>query len=243
MFMAIIRSQEAMFFQKYRRFVKKKILDFGCGDGFFAEITFGKKKIDVGLDLYGSRAVTAEKNNIYKKVVFYDGKKIPFSTGYFSSVISNCVLEHIPNLNQSLKEIKRVLKPGGYFLTSVMADKWEDYLFGQKIIGKKYRKIMRKKQEHYNLYSLKKWTDTFKKIGFRVIKVDGYMNKKNSAFMDIAHYLSLSSLLSFGVFKKWVIFPQWYKLIGFDRIIKGLIMEKSKSDQPAAYFFVLQNIK
>src|SRR3989339_1936064 len=105
MFLAIIRSQEAVLFQKHNYVIKGKVLDFGCGDGFFTEIVFGKGKIDVGLDLKNSRALRADENKTYKKVVYYDGKKIPFPDKYFSTVISNCVLEHIPNLKQSLSEI------------------------------------------------------------------------------------------------------------------------------------------
>lgn len=96
MFLAIIRSQEAMFFQKYKRFIKSKVLDFGCGDGFFAEVVFGKGKIDIGLDLENSRAKTAEKNKIYKKVIYYDGQKIPFKDNYFQTVVSNCVFRTYP---------------------------------------------------------------------------------------------------------------------------------------------------
>ena len=45
MFMAIIRGQEAMLFQKYNKLVKGKILDFGCGEGFFTELVFGKERL------------------------------------------------------------------------------------------------------------------------------------------------------------------------------------------------------
>lgn len=240
MFMSIIRSQEAELFNNHKKYLKGKILDFGCGDGFFAEIVFGKKRIDAGLDIENSRAVTAKKNKIYKKIVYYDGEKIPFSKAYFSTVISNCVLEHIPNLNQSLKEIKRVLKPGGYFITSVMTDKWEDYLVGRKILGKKYLQIMRKKQEHYNLLTVKQWNNIFNKIGLKTIKSIPYMSRKQSAIMDIFHYLSIPSLISYKLLRKWVIFPDWYKYLVIDKFIKKILSE-NKPRNGAALFFCLQN--
>ncbi|KKQ23850.1 MAG: hypothetical protein US40_C0010G0030 [Candidatus Roizmanbacteria bacterium GW2011_GWC2_37_13] len=239
MFLAIIRSQEAVLFQKHNYVIKGKVLDFGCGDGFFTEIVFGKGKIDVGLDLKNSRALRADENKTYKKVVYYDGKKIPFPDKYFSTVISNCVLEHIPNLKQSLSEIKRVLKPKGFFLTSVMTDRWEDYLFGKNIIGNKYLQIMRKRQEHYNLLSSKQWNSIFEKTGFKIIKTDDYMNKKQSQIMDLFHYLSLPSLISHKFTNKWVLFPKWYKYLFMDKYIDNLLLER-KIKEGSAQFYLLK---
>lgn len=42
-----------------------------------------------------------------------DGHRIPFSDNTFDSVICNAVLEHVHNPEQIVKEIFRVLKPGG----------------------------------------------------------------------------------------------------------------------------------
>lgn len=240
MFLSIIRSQEAMLFEKHKQYIKGKTLDFGCGDGFFAETVFGKNIIEIGLDLKNSRAKEAEKNHIYKKVIYYDGEKIPFPNNYFSTVISNCVLEHIPNIKKSIKEIKRVLKPGAYFLTTVMTNKWEDYLFGKKILGKKYLELMRKKQEHYNLLSKDQWKKIFSSSGFEVIKIEEYIDKKQSEIIDIFHYLSIPSLISYKLFNKWVIFPNWYKFLFIDRLIKKLIYHQKIKDG-AALFFCLKN--
>ncbi|MEK7523035.1 MAG: methyltransferase domain-containing protein, partial [Patescibacteria group bacterium] len=185
MFMAIIRSQEAVLFQKYLKLIKGKTLDFGCGEGFFAELIFGKDKINVGLDLFNNKRVEEVKNNIYKKISLYDGDTIPYPNNYYNTVISNCVLEHIPNINLSLKEIYRVLKPGGFFLTSVMTDQWENNLFGSKIFGEQYLKYMRKTQVHHNLFSNNKWQSHFKKAGFKIQSIDGYLYKKSAFYLDI----------------------------------------------------------
>jgi len=201
---SLIRSVEAVLFLKYKKYIKGKTLDFGCGDGFFAETVFGKRKIYIGLDLNDSQAIEAEKNQVYKKTVFYDGKKIPFSNNYFDSIISNCVLEHIPNLKNSLKEINRVLKPNGYFLTTVMTDNWEKNLFVRKIFGQFYVDFMRKKQDHYHLLSKNQWIKTFQSIGFKVIKIYPYLNQYQSQLLDIFHYFSLPSLFSYHFFRKWV---------------------------------------
>jgi len=41
---------------------------------------------------------------------------MPFEDASFQTVISNSVLEHIPDLDAVLLETARVLKPGGMFI-------------------------------------------------------------------------------------------------------------------------------
>ena len=50
-----------------------------------------------------------------KADVFWDGKIMPFESDSFDVVISTEVLEHVPNPDAYLIEVKRVLKPGGIF--------------------------------------------------------------------------------------------------------------------------------
>ena len=235
MFLSIIRSKEASLFQKHKKYIKRPVLDFGCGDGFFAETVFGKNKITVGLDLTESRARVAEEEKIYKKIAYYDGRKIPFPGHYFSTVISNCVLEHVPPLDKTLSEIRRVLAPGGSFFASVMTSRWEDFLVGQKIFGEAYLKFMRKTQEHYNLLSKDGWIKKFKKAGFRQIKITGYLTKKQSAWLDVLHYLSLPSLLIYKLTGRWVIWPKWYKYFFVDRFIRRILAEKDKTEAAALF--------
>lgn len=241
MFMAIIRSQEAMLFQKYNKLIKGKILDFGCGEGFFTELVFGKKRINVGLDLFNNKRVEeAKKENIYKKISLYNGNIIPYPDNNFNIVISNCVLEHIPNIDQALKEILRVLKPNGFFLTSTMTSQWENNLFGSKIFGKKYINIMRKTQVHFNLFSNKKWQTYFKKACFKINSINGYLYKKSAFYLDIFHYLSIGSLISYKLFNKWILFniPLLNKLK--TQLIKKIIINENDLDKASALFFVLK---
>lgn len=239
MFFAVIRSIEADLFEKNKKYLKRKILDFGCGDGFFAKTVFGKGKIEVGLDLaINKRTNEAVKDKIYKKLILYDGIKIPFKNNYFHTIISNCVLEHIPDLKNSIKEIYRVLKPGGYFLTTVMTDNWEKFLLGKKIFGEKYLQFLRKKQEHYNLLSQKQWEKIFEKQGFKIIASLPYLSKNQSRFLEVFHYLSLPSLLSYKLFNKWVLFPFWYKIFFFDKIIKKILSEKNIKNGAGLFLIV-----
>lgn len=235
LFLSLIRAKEADLYQKYLPF-KHPVLDVGCGDGFFAKVTFGK--LDVGLDLDDSRIKEARRLGIYKKFVTYDGKHIPFPDKSFSTVVSNCVLEHVEDLSSLLTEIHRVLKPGGLFLTTVMAKPWEDYLFGTKLFGGWYKKWIRKKQVHRNLLSKSAWDTMFGRRGFRIIEAKGYLSPTACALIDVCHYISLPSLISYVLFRKWVIFPKLTSMYPI-KWFTSILSEDVEASKSGAVFYVL----
>ncbi len=237
LFMSFIRPQEALLFYENKKYIKPPVLDFGCGDGFFAQLAFNK--IEVGIDLYQNPRVNEAKNKkIYKKIVLYDGKKIPIDESSFKAVVSNCVLEHIPDVNQSVSEIYRVLKKDGYFITSVMTDNWSNMMFGSNIFGPSYARWLNKRQEHHSLFSESKWDKVFLKSGFKIEKKIGYVTKKQAIYLDIFHYLSIISLLSYRLIKKWVPVPF------LNLYWRSFILDKLKttkiSHSCAAVFYILR---
>lgn len=244
LFFSLIRPFEALLLYQHKKYLKTPIMDFGCGDGFFAELVFDEKKIAVGLDLETSRTKEAKKRRTYKKLVFYDSKRIPFGNAYFKSIFANSVLEHLSELESNLQEINRVLQKNGFLLVTVMTDKWQEYLLGSKIFGDLYRRKMKTKQEHHNLLSYKGWRSIFIKAGFEIVDERGYLDKFQSALMDLAHYLSFPSLLSYLLVGKWVLWPKWYKLFFLDKIVLALDNQiQTDIKEAAAVFYLLKKIK
>jgi SAM-dependent methyltransferase len=242
-FFSLIRSQEAYLFTKLDEYIKGKILDFGAGDGYFADLIWDKKKIDVGLDISSSRIEEAKSVNVYKTLKVYDGDTIPFKTNTFDSVISNCVLEHIPGIQNSVNEICRVTKPKGYFLTGVMTNNWERFQFGPQFFGNYYKKKMRKQQEHFNLFTVGKWDSVFEKAGFKIVKRIGYISPLNAKWLDIYHYLSLPSLITYKLTKNWVLWKKWYSIIPLDKLALKLTkesLEENNVKNSSAVFYVVQ---
>lgn len=238
LFLSLIRAKEAELYQKFLP-LKRPILDIGCGDGYFAKVTFGNSLVDAGLDLQDSRIEEARKLNIYKKLVIYDGRKIPLPDNSFNTVVSNCVLEHVLDLKALLKEVHRVLKPNGIFLTTVMAKPWEDYLYGTKIFGRFYKDFMRKIQIHRNLLPKAEWDKAFENSGFKIVRTIGYLSPRACQLIDICHYLSLPSLISYTLFGSWVLFPQLTSLYPIDYFAKMLSQKVSPQDS-GALFYVLR---
>ncbi|MEK7577828.1 MAG: class I SAM-dependent methyltransferase [Patescibacteria group bacterium] len=238
LFLSVLRAKEVCLYTKYLP-MKHPSIDVGCGDGFFARQTFGENEIDIGLDMKSSRMKDVEKQSAYKKLVTYDGYTFPFSNNTFNTVVSNSVFEHVDELPRVVSEIYRVLKPKGKMYTTVMAYPWEEYLLGATVFGNTYRKIMRTKQHHINLYTFIQWKKVFEQVGFRIVSVTGHGSKHASRMIDVLHYVSIPSLISYVLFGTWVLWPSVvhpFPLQYFSRVMD----EPVEPQKAAALFFVLE---
>lgn len=90
------------------------VLDLGCGDGLNSSILFnqGIKKI-VGVDIAKVLINKAKNNNPDIKFYIGSAEAIPFKNGQFNVVLVDSVFHHIYDFTKAVKEIKRVLVPGG----------------------------------------------------------------------------------------------------------------------------------
>jgi len=91
------------------------VLDYGCGAGHVIALLRSRGVNARGCDVffeggeYSANLVPAAKPFIVRM----EGDRIPFDDASFDVVISNQVIEHVPDLNVAAGEIARVLKPGG----------------------------------------------------------------------------------------------------------------------------------
>jgi SAM-dependent methyltransferase len=79
-------------------------LEVGSGEGLLQDVV----EDYTGLDI----SATA-RAKYHKRFVQADARAMPFPDGEFDAVWTIWVLEHVPNPEQALREIRRVLKPGG----------------------------------------------------------------------------------------------------------------------------------
>jgi SAM-dependent methyltransferase len=112
----IIRSEIFKAVSNTVPFFYGKILDSGCGSMPYKEFILKNDKVRdyVGLDI--------DSGLNYEDViadVLWDGSAMPFENNTFDIVISTEVLEHVPNPDAYLMEVRRVLKPGGMFFFTV----------------------------------------------------------------------------------------------------------------------------
>ncbi|WP_081074220.1 class I SAM-dependent methyltransferase [Burkholderia diffusa] len=99
---------------------RASVLDLGCGDGKSLD-WFAQSGIECdwkGLDIEDSPEVRT-RTRTDGAFHTYDGVHIPFEAGAFDAVFSHQVFEHVRHPERVLREIARVLRPGGVFLGSV----------------------------------------------------------------------------------------------------------------------------
>jgi SAM-dependent methyltransferase len=92
--------------------VTGKVLDVGCGQKPYEDLFPADRYIGLELDTPGNRLRKRADS-------FYDGGAFPFPDGDFDSVVINQVLEHVFTPDDFLREVRRVLKPGGALLVTV----------------------------------------------------------------------------------------------------------------------------
>ena len=94
-----------------------KILDVGYSQGLTIGYTGQVFPNLEGIDIDPAAQKTAQKrlNKLALKTILriYDGKKLPYKDGSFDGIISTEVFEHVNNRDAFIKELHRVLKPGG----------------------------------------------------------------------------------------------------------------------------------
>jgi SAM-dependent methyltransferase len=107
----IIRKNLFLEIEKCSPDLKGKLLDFGCGTKPYKDLL---KNVDeyIGLDFPNDRV----NGSTLSTDIVYDGKNIPLNNATFDAVLSTEVFEHVYNLDDTIKEINRVLKKGGMLL-------------------------------------------------------------------------------------------------------------------------------
>lgn len=115
------------FFEQMKIPEKASILELGCGDGTLWKKNFKKIPIDAQItltDFSQGMIKDAEKNLGTKAKRFnfkqVDIQSIPFEDCSFDIVIANHMLYHVLDKERAFSEVKRVLKPNGYFYASTI---------------------------------------------------------------------------------------------------------------------------
>ena len=111
----------------------KRILDVGCGTGYFAHLMKQKytESTVIGIDI--SKMALKLGRNQYPEVTFIRAdaeKKLPFPSNYFDLVISGEHIEHLVDVDSYLEEINRVTKKNGHLLlTTPNLASWINRIF------------------------------------------------------------------------------------------------------------------
>jgi len=179
------------------------VLDIGCGEGFpIIEIAarFGKTGNFFGLDPLRKPLKRIElKKRLYQlstvQAVQADAQFLPFKTHQFDLIVSNNGVNNVTDIQQTLKECRRIIKPSGQMVITVNTEQTmkEFYALFQTILGEmtpqaeeKIAEQIRKKRR-----SKKQWCALLNETGFDVKHV--LKDQFTMSFLDgtalMDHYL------------------------------------------------------
>lgn len=203
-----------------RPLFERPMLDLGCGDGLFGQIYF-EQPPDLGLDYSRRELGAAASRGAYRALVQGDITAIPCPDNAFASVFSNGVLEHVHDLSQGLREIARVLRPGGRLIMTVptMADELE--LSGAALLrdlglrrwAQRYADLYNRAFGQINVYPLETWRELLAAGGLRLTYHRAYGSAAVFRLHDLMLPLSAPNFFCKRLTGRWIALPELRRTI------------------------------
>jgi SAM-dependent methyltransferase len=151
-----------MIIRAARERIKGRILENGCGVGMYVEHLSPLGGKVIGLEYDFERATEARRNSLH--LTNAAGESLPFPAGTFDLVLSHEVIEHVQDDRAAIREMVRVLKPGGRVIIfapnrgypfETHGIYWKGkYYFGNKLFVNYLPRVLRDKlAPHVRVYS------------------------------------------------------------------------------------------
>ena len=103
----------------------ERVLELGCGTGSMWRGVTLPEGCRVTLTDYSAGMLEAARENaahLHAEFAVADAQAIPYPDGAFDVVIANMMLYHVPDIGRALREIRRVLRPGGRFIAATFGE-------------------------------------------------------------------------------------------------------------------------
>lgn len=137
----------------------RPILDLGCGDGLVISMVL--PNVDVGVDP-DAKALARHRKPIYETVLPCRIEEAGLAEAGFATVVSNSVLEHVPQIDTVLQRVSELLRPGGRLIFTTPTDAFSHWL---ALPIARYAAWRNDGYGHLNLWSASKWADVLKQAG------------------------------------------------------------------------------
>ena len=247
-FRGLLRAVEAGFYQEFD--LPRPVLDVGCGDGHFASIAFDYP-LDVGVDPWAAPIRQAAHLGGYHTLVQADGSRMPFPDRYFSSAISNSVLEHIPHVENVLAETSRVLKPGAYFYFCVPNQRFNANLWGARLfeslglhrLARRYQRVYDRIARHKHLDSPEVWKERLEKTGIEVVSSWDYFSPQALHILEWGHLFGLPSLFIRMLTGQWTLVKREWNFALTRRLVQRYYNEETPHPEGVCTFYMARKVQ
>ena len=164
--------------KKHKLNQKGVMLDVGCGEGrhIFGVMQDYPLMRCIGLDMDKPSLKKAEEGYEYFKSISKAGAQflkgsaysLPFPDESFDLIVCSEVLEHLHEYNNAVREMHRVLKPGGKFYASVPAT-WPE-----KICWKLSKEYQNQPGGHLRVFNQSGLISEIKESGFKFLSSEKF---------------------------------------------------------------------
>ncbi len=246
-FRALLRAVEVRFYADLP--LPRPILDLGCGDGHFAAMTFSGK-LDVGIDPWWSPLREAQNRQKYHQLLRSGGEHLPFPKAAFGSIISNSVLEHIPDVEPVIAEVGRILRPGGYFHFCIPGPNFRRFLSVAQALDKiglhgpaeSYRRLFDRISRHHHYDPPAVWEARLARHGLQLERWWSYFSPGALAALEWGHPLGLPSIVAKKFTGRWLLAPTRWNLAPTAAILRQYY-EEPQPQEGAYLFFIARKIQ
>ncbi|OFW37896.1 MAG: hypothetical protein A3J29_16875, partial [Acidobacteria bacterium RIFCSPLOWO2_12_FULL_67_14b] len=210
--LAIERTQECRILASHP--FETPILDLGCGDGIFAKVLFDRT-IDTGIDSDPAEIRMSQRQGAHRELIACHAHAVPKPAGTYRTILSNSVLEHIPDLLPVLSEVRRLLAPGGRFYATLPTQGFERASVGARCLAglgfdtaaARYRAAYNRFWKHHNVHDEVGWRRLFEAAGFRVLEAITYGPRFLCTVCDALVPLAVPSFVCRRLTGRWVLLP------------------------------------
>lgn len=148
------------------------VLDLGCGDGIVTSLVL--PHVDIGVDPAREAIRRASYLRMYARLEAVSIENLAVPPGTIGTIVSNSVLEHIPDLPAVLRTAARLLRPRGRLVFTVPTEAFSGWL---ALPWSSYGAWRNAHYHHRNLWTLEQWAHHLRHVGFTIVSVRPYLRR------------------------------------------------------------------
>jgi len=197
-----------------------RVIDVGCGSGRMS-LELARRGYDVtGIDLDRAKVEKARRRCKEWRIPagFYrsDAACIPFRDAAFDAAVLNCSLEHVGRDERALREVYRVLAPGGSVVLTVPDSRMFDptgLVGATAFVRRAWRAALRDptpfacddaallkaaidaEYSHVHSYTPRRIREMLEGVGFERVRLDSYLVRSGALGVDMAYSMGAQGVL------------------------------------------------
>jgi ubiquinone/menaquinone biosynthesis C-methylase UbiE len=163
-----LRRIQRVALERLRLVPGQRVLDLGCGPGDGCSALNARGAVAIGLDYSDGMLRSAQRDpRNAGRLTRGDAGRLPFPDGAFDKLVCTNSFHHYPDHARALREMRRVLKPGGLM---VLVDPRKDHLFGRAAIDLGENVVFGLRE--VRIFSIAEWVQLLRDAGFSDARVE-----------------------------------------------------------------------